>query len=603
MSTNLPISSGVSLINAGEERLTGSKYRIPAYQRPYSWSEENIDDFLKTIIDGFNENSSKFFGTMQFVVKSTEYEVVDGQQRLTTMKLFNYVLSGLAEKKSFDFCIDYKNMKTANKDIADLLTQDIKTVQETVKNKRGKVDIRDISSVFEANIRMLKEKIQKYCEDDIQKRDIKHYACDLLDYFGENIYVVVLKTDKELPLPEVVNIFNTINTTGMDLNTEDIFKFQYYEYLRKNETCSESIGNDDYWIEKINGCYRKIEEFNEGKPIKMHISMSEVLTIYQHCICSKYEDDYKTLAKSSERFFEDVFKDAKKYEGLLKFSEFERLVDLYIEFYSELENNKYVDNPLHSVSVDLIKQTRYPRYWTFPYVYSYFKGSDFDTRKKALSIGYHIFSYLIVHSINYAKAVNPVHTVMCKDVLPAIQDDNKDITAIMKVKQWSDPYIPDTNERAKKYFCDNLEKNAIRISKTGVICLLLSLFYEKDNNLKSLKDKFFNWEMHPYDIEHIYSYDSFWNDTQFNDDDKAYFNGLGNLILLDQKINRDMGRKRILLPSEKYAHRLEYYEKSIYNLVKDFTPKLEKWNISDVKQRCESQLKRITEEILNMDKN
>ena len=288
---------------------------------------------------------------------------------------------------------------------------------------------------------------------------------------------------------------------------------------------------------------------------------------------------------------------------MLKFSEFERLVDLYIDFYTELEDNKYDDNPLHSVSVDLIKQTRYPRYWTFPYVYSFFKGSDFETRKDALRIGYHIFSYLIVHSINYAKAVNPVHTVMCKEVLPAIQDDNTNITKIMKAKQWSDPYISDSNEKAKKYFCDNLEKNAIRISKTGVICLLLSLFYEKNTNLKSLKEVFFNWEMHPYDIEHIYSYDSFWNDSQFNDDDKAYFNGIGNLILLDQKINRDMGRKRILLPSEKYAHRSEYYEKSIYKLVRDFTPNLENWNIFNVKKRCESQLARITDEILNMDKN
>ena len=43
----------------------------------------------------------------------------------------------MAEIKSFDFCIDYKNMKMANKIIGDLLAQDIKDVQATEKNKRG----------------------------------------------------------------------------------------------------------------------------------------------------------------------------------------------------------------------------------------------------------------------------------------------------------------------------------------------------------------------------------------------------------------------------------------------------------------------------------
>ena len=233
-------------------------------------------------------------------------------------------------------------MEKADAVIEDLLSKDIGTVQETDKNKRGKVDIKDINSVFEANIRMLKEKLLKYKDDDTKNRNTRQYAKDLMDYFGKNIYVVVLKTDDEkLPLPEVVNIFNTINTTGMDLNSEDIFKFQYYDYLFKNYKIPEAANNDDYWIEKINSCYKKIEVFNEGKPIKQHISMTDVLSVYQHCICAKYEDNYKVLAKSPERFFSDLFAEPSKYSDLLEFSEFSRLVDEFIAFYSELEENKY----------------------------------------------------------------------------------------------------------------------------------------------------------------------------------------------------------------------------------------------------------------------
>lgn len=44
--------SGASLFSKKEKK----KYVIPVYQRPYSWNETNIDDFLHTIIDGFYKN-------------------------------------------------------------------------------------------------------------------------------------------------------------------------------------------------------------------------------------------------------------------------------------------------------------------------------------------------------------------------------------------------------------------------------------------------------------------------------------------------------------------------------------------------------------------
>ena len=601
--TTLPINSRVSIVNTGEECLTSFRFHIPAYQRPYSWGEEQIDEFLKTIMDGFNDNSLKFFGTMQFVDKKERgFDVVDGQQRLTTMKLFLYVLSGLAQENAFDFDISYNNMERVDDVIEDLLSRNISSVQEIDKDKHGKANIKDINSVFEANIRMLKEKLLKFNEDDSQKRGIKQYAHDLIVYFGKSIYVVVLKTDESLSLPEVVSIFNTINTTGMDLNSEDIFKFQYYDYLHKNCKTEESANNDDFWIEQINSCYRKIEIYNEGKPIKYHISMSDVLSVYQHCICAKYEDNYKVLAKSSERFFSDLFANPAKYKDLLKFSEFSRLVDEYISFYSELKKNKYKVNPLYALSMELIGLTRYPRYWTFPFVYSFLRGNDDKTKREALRVSYHVFSFLIVHSINYAKAINPIHTIICRDVLPAIQRGG-DITAIVKSKQWSDPYENEENKKAQTYFKSALEKDAIRNSKVGVICLLLALYHEKDEDLEALRDKFFNWEFCPYDIEHIYSADSFSKSDKYSDDDKALFDGIGNLVILEQKINRDMGRKYILTPKSKYNHRDEYYEKSVYKIVKDFTPQLKTWDIENVKVRCEKQLTIVTTEILDMSIN
>ena len=172
--------------------------------------------------------------------------------------------------------------------------------------------------------------------------------------------------------------------------------------------------------------------------------------------------------------------------------------------------------------------------------------------------------------------------------------------------QWNDPYEETVNSKAKQYFISALDKNAIRSSKTGVICLLLALNYEKNADLQVLKNKFFNWEIHPYDIEHIYSYDSFTDEEtgkQFSEDDKACFNGLGNLIILEQKINRDMGRKRVLLPCQKYEERSEYYEKSDYKIVRDFIPCLNNWPIEQVKERSGNLQNVLVDEILNISKN
>ena len=54
---------------------------------------------------------------------------------------------------------------------------------------------------------------------------------------------------------------------------------------------------------------------------------------------------------------------------------------------------------------------------------------------------------------------------------------------------------------------------------------------------------------------------------------------------------------------QKYDSKDKYYEKSVYQIVKDFIPSLETWDIDQVKVRCTTQLKTISTEIINMDIN
>ena len=114
------------------EYMEGSKKRfiIPVYQRNYDWKTENCkqlyDDLIRVIKD---KRKSHFFGSIVSVYepsgRNTEFLVIDGQQRLTTVSLLflamynlikdgaNLVLSSEDKKKRFmKHSLDAKNLYT-----------------------------------------------------------------------------------------------------------------------------------------------------------------------------------------------------------------------------------------------------------------------------------------------------------------------------------------------------------------------------------------------------------------------------------------------------------------------------------------------------------
>lgn len=72
---------------------TSRVINIPAYQRPYRWGAENIN---RLFLDYDENNAEYFLGSAVAVEKpkadkSIEFDIVDGQQRITTLYLLNYV--------------------------------------------------------------------------------------------------------------------------------------------------------------------------------------------------------------------------------------------------------------------------------------------------------------------------------------------------------------------------------------------------------------------------------------------------------------------------------------------------------------------------------
>ncbi|GAB0053173.1 hypothetical protein YGH029_04900 [Helicobacter pylori] len=90
-------------------------YQIPIYQRPYQWTEENCEKLLDDLFFNYEDDreSDYFCGSLVLILisedskKAKTYDVVDGQQRLSTFILLVKVLATLFLERLTEESKDY----------------------------------------------------------------------------------------------------------------------------------------------------------------------------------------------------------------------------------------------------------------------------------------------------------------------------------------------------------------------------------------------------------------------------------------------------------------------------------------------------------------
>lgn len=242
-------SSGCRLI----EYMDGSKKRfiIPVYQRNYDWKLENCkqlyDDLIKVIV---YKRNSHFFGSIvsdyHLNGRNTEFLIIDGQQRLTTVSLlflamYNLISNGIVVSAD----------ASLGSQIYEVFLVDKYQPQETrIKLKPVKNDQRAFNRLFEDAGEYIKESNltinYSYFYDRIQKQEITidqlfDAVCRL-----EIINITLSRDDN----PQL--IFESLNSTGLDLSEGDkIRNFilmglsadlqnRYYEqYWNRIEECTK----------------------------------------------------------------------------------------------------------------------------------------------------------------------------------------------------------------------------------------------------------------------------------------------------------------------------------------------------------------------------
>ncbi|MFI1395376.1 DUF262 domain-containing protein [Streptomyces sp. NPDC020681] len=238
-------------------------FQIPDYQRPYAWEEEQAVQLLTDLVEALDRGTEEpyFLGSVVLVKGNgtPRADVIDGQQRLTTLTILLSVLRDLAEDP--DLCGDLDRLVTepgnrirglAPRPRLTLRQRDAKFFAKYVQTK-GTIEAllalnastlhTDAQKAVLRNAAALHSKLVGWPEDR---------RLNLVQMLGERTFLVVVSTPD---LDSAHRIFSVMNSRGLDLSPTDIFKSRIIgdlgqeasdECATKWEDAEEALGRDDF---------------------------------------------------------------------------------------------------------------------------------------------------------------------------------------------------------------------------------------------------------------------------------------------------------------------------------------------------------------------
>ncbi|MBE0515671.1 DUF262 domain-containing protein [Sulfurimonas sp.] len=125
MSEKLKLKSIYELLRNKEEK--PESFFIPSYQRGYRWTKQQVVELLEDIWEFVNKDKSKdeFYCLQPIVVKkdNQKWDVIDGQQRLTTIYIILKILSDKIESDNKTFSLHYETREKSAEFLKEKLLQ------------------------------------------------------------------------------------------------------------------------------------------------------------------------------------------------------------------------------------------------------------------------------------------------------------------------------------------------------------------------------------------------------------------------------------------------------------------------------------------------
>ena len=326
-------------------------FLIPDYQRPYAWGEQQCqtlwdDIFLFSFPDNnyeaFDENEEYFLGSIvTFKNEKGKSEVIDGQQRLTTLMLmlraFYDKFTNMQDKNSIltrdriEKCIwktdifgtaDKNILKIDSEVATDNDKEEFLELLRTGKVKQGS------KSQYMLNYQFIQKKIDEFLQA------FPSFFPYLPARILGNCILLPIEAESQ---DTALRIFSTLNDRGLPLSDADIFKAQFYKYY------SDLDKKDDFITD-----WKELEEITDSifNPIT-GTPMDELFARYMYFLRAK-EGNKSTTTEALRKFYErnkyQYFKQPDTISELKALSSFWKSV-------SDQDKNRFSDGVLKRLFV------------------------------------------------------------------------------------------------------------------------------------------------------------------------------------------------------------------------------------------------------------
>nr|WP_096479244.1 DUF262 domain-containing protein [Helicobacter pylori] len=578
-------------------------YQIPTYQRPYQWTEENCEKLLDDLFFNYEDDreSDYFCGSLVLIAISkdsetnaTTYDIVDGQQRLSTFILLAKVLATLYDKDLNENCKISRGF--LEKSLGDTDEEKRKRLIFDTIGLNAEKDFQNALDFFDDLDASKGENSKSNAPSKGKNSYLKNAIC-LKNYLEKKeianinnfiqwlyLKVIFIKTTCS-NISMALRIFSVLNARGLPLHAIDVFKVELLKKLAKEKDQEDFVYR---WNALRQKCLDNESKFPKRKENKREKNAAEILfswyLTYLHPVTSgknmeeRLADQFEGLNKTPleylkgvEDFYNaycDVLEMQDRYAHLLSYKDDDYLCVILCA--SLL--HRYSDQDIETLKELLVKF----------YYQDWVAGKTRSTRSQTCCN--------IINALKEKKSVGHIASIVKKYL------DEKNITQHFKEN------LQDSNLYTKFYFING--KTPKKNSWLKPILILVEYFMSDDPEPKRIQmDK----NLH---VEHILpqkpTLSSQWAKDFSEEEREHYTHSLANLTLLGGEKNTEASnldfedKKKIYMGEEiKLNKKKTSRVMTCYKMTIDIAHHYTEWTPKSLEKR-EKDLMSIIESVLTL---
>lgn len=541
-------------------------FKIPRYQRPYTWSEDQVADLWNDLKDEDFSFLGSFVFNYENYEKTGNVEVIDGQQRLITLTILlavvrdTYKVLGELEKANLtQLTIGEKDRITAepkfrlkcDEELNDFFSMNIQNENSNIlgikpKNKEEK----RIKEVYQFLKEQLANALGQYSE---KSKKIKYLDEVKKKVFESRVILVSIDNDEN-----AYSIFETVNARGADLTAADLLKNHLFQRLPKQEEGIDFA--KEAWLTIENNIEKAEGPLNVSKFIRYYW-----LSKYSFIPEKRLYKEVKKSMSDPKNFVTDLSAASDYYYKIANNSVGE---EVWSGEFEEKRVGKKIYESLKGLRMMGITQC-------YSLLFCLLMNKEkigYNYSEIIKTIEKYHFVYSAVCKLS-GNVVERVYFNAAKKIQEDLKIENMEKRTHAIQKTLSN-FVNSLQYPSRDFFVEKFME--IEYKNYPLVIYILSNIERVTKRLEET-----DWIFTKVNIEHILPQDpSEWGLNQT--DVKEYVNKLGNLTLLAKALNGPAGKKTL-------DEKVKFYAKSSLIINKELLKKVKKlkykWTETEINER------------------